>query len=71
MTVMSTAMRESDVNDVAREAGLTQEQTHGFRNVAASSAMEGMPMTLDELRVCAEVAAGRIDVVEARRRLGV
>jgi len=60
MTAMSTATRESDVNDVAREAGLTQEQTHNFRNVAASMAMEGMALTLEELRVGA-----------ARRRIGL
>jgi hypothetical protein len=71
MTVMSTAIRDSDVNDVARAAGLTQQQTHEFRNVAASMAMEGMPLTLEELRVGAELAAGRIDFAEYRRRLGV
>jgi hypothetical protein len=71
MTVMSTATRESDVNDVARAAGLTAEQTHEFRNVAASMAMEGMPLTLDELRIGAELAAGRIEFAEYRRRLGV
>lgn len=71
MTAMSSAIGESVVNDVARAAGLTQQQTHNFRNVAASSAMEGMPLTIEELRVGAEVAAGRIDFAEARRRLGV
>jgi hypothetical protein len=71
MTAMSTATRDSDVNDVAREAGLTQEQTHNLRNVAASMAMEGMALTLEELRVGAELAAGRIDFAEYRRRLGV
>jgi len=38
MTVMSSSTRDSDVEDVAREAGLTQEQTQAFRNVAASMA---------------------------------
>ena len=71
MTVMSGAVREGEVNDVARAAGLSQEQTHNFRNVAASMAMEGMALTLEELRVGAELAAGRIDFAEYRRRLGV
>ena len=71
MTVMSIAVREGEVNDVARAAGLTREQTHNFRNVAASMAMEGMPLTLEELRVGAELAAGRIGFAEYRRRLGV
>lgn len=55
----------------ARGAGLTREQMHNFTNVAASMAMEGMPLTLDELRVGAGLAAGRIDFAEYRRRLGV
>jgi hypothetical protein len=68
---MSTEVGESDVDDVAREAGLTPEQTRNFRNIAASMAMEAMPLTLEELRVGAELAAGRIDFAEYRRRLGV
>jgi hypothetical protein len=71
MTVMGSVVWEGEVNDVARAAGLTQEQMHNFRNVAASMAMEGMPLTLEELRVGAELAAGRIDFAEYRRRLGV
>jgi hypothetical protein len=71
MTVMSTAIRDSDVDDVARAAGLTQEQTAQLRNIAASWAMEGMAPTVDDLRVDAELLAGRIDAAEARRRLGV
>ena len=71
MTVMGSAVREGEVNDVARAAGLTREQTHGLRNIAASWAMEGMALTLEELRVGAELAAGRIDFAEYRRRLGV
>jgi hypothetical protein len=71
MTVMSSTVREGEVNDVARAAGLTQQQTHGLRNIAASWAMEGMALTLGELRVGAELAAGRIDFAEARRRVGV
>jgi VIT1/CCC1 family predicted Fe2+/Mn2+ transporter len=47
MTVMSSAVREGEVNDVARAAGLSQAQTHNFRNVAASMAMEGMALTLE------------------------
>lgn len=71
MTVMSTAIRDSDVTDVAREAGLTQEQTAQLRNIAASWAMEGMAPSVEDLRVDAELIAGRIDSAEARRRLGV
>lgn len=71
MTVMSTAIRDSDVSDVARAAGLTQEQTAQLRNIAASWAMEGMAPTVEDLRVDAELIAGRIDAAEARRRLGV
>ncbi len=52
-------------------AGLTPEQMHNFTNVFASMTMEGMPLTLDELRLGAELAAGRIDFAEYRRRLGV
>jgi hypothetical protein len=71
MTVMSTAIRDSDVTDVARAAGLTQEQTAQLRNIAASWAMEGMAPSVEDLRVDAELIAGRIDAAEARRRLGV
>ena len=71
MTVMSTAIRDSDVNDVARAAGLSEKQTAQLRNIAASWAMEGMAPTVDDLRVDAELIAGRIDAAEARRRLGV
>jgi hypothetical protein len=56
---------------VAREVGSTEEQMWALRNVAASLQMEGMPLTLEELRVGAEVAAGRFDVTTARQRLGV
>ena len=71
MTAMSTAIRDSDVTDVARAAGLTQEQTAQLRNIAASWAMEGMAPSVEDLRVDAELIAGRIDAAEARRRLGV
>jgi hypothetical protein len=70
MTVMTTT-DASDVDAVAREAGLTDEQTRAFRSSAASWAMEGMMPTLEELRVGAEVAAGRLTFAGARRKLGV
>lgn len=70
MTVMTTT-QSSDAQSVAREAGLDEAQTRAFRSSAASWAMEGMMPTLDELRVGAEVAAGRLTFDEARRKLGV
>jgi hypothetical protein len=69
MTVMTTPPA-NDVEAVARDAGLTVEQTRAFLSSVASWAMEGMTPTLEELRVSAQVTAGRIDVAEARRRLG-
>ena len=71
MTVMTSGLNDGDVDDVARAAGLTQAQTAGLRNIAASWAMEGMTLSRQELQVAAEVAAGRIEFAEARQRLGV
>lgn len=71
MTGMSSQTGHSDVAAAARVAGQTREQMHNFTNVSASMAMEGMPLTLDELGLGAELAAGRIDFAEHRRRLGV
>lgn len=71
MTTMCTATGESDVDDVARAAGLSQNQTAQLKNIAASWAMEGMTPTVEDLRLDAELLAGRIDVAEARRQLGV
>lgn len=74
MTIMSTTIQpatESEVDDIARAAGLTAEQVQAMRNVAASWAMENMAPTVEELRVGAELAAGRINFAEARRQLGV
>ena len=70
MTVM-TSTQAGDVEAVAREAGLSEDQTRQFRSSAASWAMEGMAPTLEELRVGAEVAAGRMTFDEARHQLGV
>jgi hypothetical protein len=70
MTAMSEC-QAGDVEAVAREAGLSEEQTRQFRSSAASWAMEGMAPTLEELRVGAEVAAGRLSFDEARRQLRV
>lgn len=70
MTPMTTA-RPGDVEAVAQEAGLSDEQTRRFRSSAASWAMEGMAPTLEELQVGAEVAAGRLTFAAARRQLGV
>jgi hypothetical protein len=70
MTVMSTS-EDLDVDAIAREASLDELQAFGFRNVVASMAMEGQVLTVEELRACAEMAAGRIDFAEYRRRLGV
>ncbi|SOD72904.1 hypothetical protein SAMN05892883_2220 [Jatrophihabitans sp. GAS493] len=74
MTVMSATTQpatESECVDIARAAGLTAEQAQAMRNVAASWAMENMAPTVEELRVGAELVAGRIDFAEARRQLGV
>ena len=60
-----------DVDAVAEDAGLTPEQALGLSNIAASWAMEDMAPTLEQLRECAELVAGRIDFAEYRRRLGV
>lgn len=71
MILMTSGLDDSDVNDVARMAGLDQAQTDGLRNIAASWAMEGMTLAREELQVAAELAAGRIGFAEARHRLGV
>lgn len=74
MTVMSATIEpatESEVDDIAKAAGLTAEQAQAMRNVAASWAMENMAPTVAEMRVGAELVAGRIDFDEARRQLGV
>lgn len=70
MTVMTTTPA-SDIEDVARRAGLDRQQTLALRNIAASWAMEGMILTEQELQVGAEVVAGRLSFDEARRALGV
>ena len=69
--ILMTTTQSSDVESVAHEAGLDDAQTRAFRSSAASWAMEGMMPTLAELRVGAEVAAGRLTFDEARRKLGV
>lgn len=74
MTVMSATIQpatESEVVEIARAAGLTAEQAQAMRNVAASWAMENMAPTVEELRVGAELVAGRIGFDQARRQLGV
>jgi hypothetical protein len=74
MTVMSATIQpatESEVIDIAQVAGLTPAQAQAMRNVAASWAMENMAPTVEQLRVGAELVAGRIDFDEARRQLGV
>jgi hypothetical protein len=70
MTVMSTS-EDLDAAAIAREAGLDERQTFEFRNGVASWAMEGQVLTVEEMRAGAELAAGRIDFAEYRRRLGV
>lgn len=49
------------VDAIADQAGLTGRLRLGFTNTAASSAMEGMVLTVAELRAGAEIAAGRLD----------
>jgi hypothetical protein len=57
MPVVST----DRVGMVAREAGLTAEQTQLFRTVSESMAADGWELTEAELRAGAELAAGRTD----------
>jgi hypothetical protein len=68
MTIMST---DDYVDAIALEAGLTPAQTASLGSTVASWAMEGMRFSSAELRVLAELTAGRIDFAEYRRRLGV
>lgn len=70
MTVMDTS-EELDAEAIGREAGLEGEALLRFRNGVASWAMEGQVATVEEMRAGAELAAGRIDFAEYRRRLGV
>lgn len=59
---MSTSSYDRALVDAAADqAGLTGRVRLGFTNTAASSAMEGMVLTVDELRAGAEIAAGRLD----------
>lgn len=59
---MSTSSYDHALVDAAADqAGLTGRLRLGFTNTAASSAMEGMVLTVDELRAGAEIAAGRVD----------
>ena len=59
------------VHQIARDAGLTSEQTRELRSAAASWAMENMPPTDYELRLGADITAGRTTFEHARRALGV
>lgn len=59
MTVMTTA-QPSDVEAVARDAGLDDPHTRALSGSATSWAMEGMMLTIEELRVGAEVTVGRL-----------
>ncbi len=70
MTVMSIS-EDLDADTIGREAGLTGEDLVRFRSGVASWAMEGQVATVEEMRAGAELAAGRIDFAEYRRRLGV
>ena len=71
MSVMSTPLRTGEIEAVIVEANLTQEQAGRFRSDVASMAMEGMTVTITEMRAGAELVAGRIDFDEYRRRVGV
>lgn len=69
---MSTSGYDRELVDaIADEAGLTGRVRLGFTNTAASWAMEGMDLTREELRIGAEIAAGRLDVASGRQRLGI
>lgn len=60
--------KQSEIDAAAREAGLTPEQTRSFVHTSVTMAKEGMTLTAAELSAGAELAAGRIDFVEYRRR---
>jgi hypothetical protein len=53
------------IGEVAREAGLTVDQTRVFRTVSESMAADGRDLTEAELRAGAELAAGRTDHITA------
>ena len=70
--VMSADLRTRQIEDViAGRWAYSCEQAGRFRSDVASMAMEGMVVTVEEMRAAAELAAGRIDFAEYRRRLGV
>ncbi len=71
MSGMTSTEQRSDVDRIVVEEGLTAAQAQGLRDTAASWAMEGQILTLDELRGCAQIASGTITVEEYRRRFGV
>jgi hypothetical protein len=50
---------------------LTVAQEQAVESTAASMQMEGMPLTEGEGAALRELAAGRIDFAEYRRRIGV
>jgi len=71
MSGMTSTEQRSDVDRIVVEEGLTAAQAQGLRDTAASWAMEGQILTLDELRACGQIANGTLTVDQARRRLGV
>ncbi len=71
MSVM-TSPTDTDrvVAEAIRDAGLTAEQERTFRGDLASWAFEGLVPDDASIRATALIAAGTIDVAEARRRTG-
>jgi len=61
----TAAVAIDSIGAVARQAGLTVEQTQLFRTVSESRAAEGWELTEAELRAGAELAAGRADHLTA------
>jgi hypothetical protein len=55
------AVATDRIGTVARQAGLSIEQTRVFRTVSESMAADGWELTEAELRAGAELAAGRAD----------
>jgi hypothetical protein len=61
----TAAVASDRIGEVAREAGLTVEQTQVFRTVSESMVADGWELTEAELRAGAELAAGRADHITA------
>lgn len=65
--VTTDPRQRAQINEAAKAAHLTPEQTRSFVHTAITLSNESMDLTAAELSAGAELAAGRIDFAEYRR----